>query len=91
MLRRSREAHHATDKRVIATVGIPAALREQLVETMRRPLAPTSRHIEAQCSQTRRRHRDQQRGLALAARGEIGEPALTSSWPGKLAGTSFMH
>jgi hypothetical protein len=48
MLGRSREAHDPTDKRVVATVGTPIALRKQLIKTMRRPLSPTGRHFKAQ-------------------------------------------
>ena len=86
MLGRPREAHHSTDERVVATVSAPVARREQLVETMGRPLAPTGRHIKAQRPQTRRGHGNQQRALALATRGEIGEPGAHKLVTGEAGG-----
>jgi hypothetical protein len=73
MLRRSREADHPTDERVVATVGTPATLGKQLIQTVRRLLGPTNRHIEPQCPQPRSGHCHEQRRLTLAPRGEIGK------------------
>lgn len=48
MLGRSREADDPTDKRVVGAVSTSATLRKQLIETMRRLLPPTGRHVKAE-------------------------------------------
>jgi hypothetical protein len=74
MLRGVGEAHHPRYQRVVAAVGAPACIGEQFIETVGGLLASAAWHVEAECSQSRCGHRDQQRGLALAPRGEVRKP-----------------
>jgi len=60
MLRRSREAHHSTDKRVEATVCAPITLGKQFVQTMRRLVRTARWDPKSQCPQSRSGHRHEQ-------------------------------
>ncbi len=72
MLRGVGEAHHTCHQCVVAAVGASVCVGEQFIEAVRGPLAAAVRYLEAECSESRSSHRDQQRGLALASRVKVG-------------------
>ena len=85
MLSGPREAHHPADERVVTTVRVLIAVRKQFVQTVRRP-QPSGRHVIAQRPQAWSRHRDQQRRLALATRGKVGETGAHELVAGQIGG-----
>ena len=91
MLRRPRKAHHASHQRVVAAVSPLVGVRgDHFVEAVRRHLATVCGNIEAQPPQARRRHRHQQRCLALPAHAEIRQPVAHELVAGEVGG-DFQH
>jgi len=74
MLGRSRETRQASDQGVVLAVSAVAALGQEIVEAVGRPVAASFGDVDAECSQSRRRHCHEQRSNGLTTVRQVGQP-----------------
>ncbi len=82
MLGRAREADDPPDEGVVSAVGAAGVEREHLIQAVRGIVSGSGRHVDPDRAKPWGGHRDEQRGLCLAAGGKIVESRADELVPG---------